>query len=215
VVQILKLLIMKKIIFLIVSFICVGSFAQSPLGKGRVQFNAGIGASGWGIPVYAGLDFGVAPDITVGVEGSYRSYSQSYFNDKYSSSIIGIGANGNYHFNRVLEIPSKWDLYAGLGLGYYIWNDNYNNNNFNRTNASGIGFGGQVGGRYFFSNNFAVNLELGGASSTSGAKIGITYKFGGGSSSRRTESKPAPAKTTTKKTTTTKPAPKPAPKKKK
>jgi outer membrane immunogenic protein len=196
---------MKKNIFLIVFCVSIGAFAQSPLGKGKVQFNAGIGASGWGIPVYAGLDFGVAPDITLGVEGSYRSYNQSYYGDKYSSSIIGIGANGNYHFNRVLEIPSNWDLYAGLGFGYYIWNDNYSNNNFIRSDVSGIGFGGQVGGRYFFNDKFAINLELGGASSTNGAKIGITYKFGGGSSSsRRTESTPAPVKTKT----TSKPKPK-------
>jgi outer membrane immunogenic protein len=195
---------MKKIIFLIVLCTSVGTFAQGPLGKGKVQFNAGIGASGWGIPVYAGIDFGVAPDITVGIEGSYRSYNYA-FSEKVS--IIGIGVNGNYHFNRVLEIPSKWDLYAGLGLGYYIWN--FNNTQIQGYGNSGIGLGGQVGGRYFFSDKFAINLELGGASSTSGAKIGITYKFGGGSSSsRKTESKPASK-------TSSKPASKPAPKKKK
>jgi outer membrane immunogenic protein len=209
---------MKKIIFLIALSATFGTFAQSPLGKGKVQFNAGVGISGWGIPVYAGLDFGVAPDITVGVEGSFRSYSQSYYGGNYSSTIIGIGANGNYHFNRVLEIPSKWDLYAGLGLGYYIWNYNDDFNGFNGANASGIGFGGQVGGRYFFSDKFALNLELGGASSTSGAKLGITYKFGGGS--RSSQSKPVPAKSSSTKSSSTKtssakPAPKPAPKKRK
>jgi outer membrane immunogenic protein len=201
---------MKKHILFITSFVFAVTFAQSPLETGKLQLNAGLGLSTWGTPVYLGLDYGIAKDFTIGIEGSYRSYSQSYFNDKYSSSIIGIGANGNYHFNRVLDIPSKFDFYAGLGLGYYIWNTNYNNSFFTPANVSGLGLGGQVGGRYFFNKSFGINLELGGGSTTSGAKFGITYKFGGGSSSgkRYSESKPASK-------SSSKPSSKPTAKKKK
>jgi outer membrane immunogenic protein len=178
---------MKKLIFLIPFFVFAITFAQSPLETGKVQFNAGLGLSTWGTPVYAGLDYGIAKDFTLGVEGSYRSYNY-VFSEKVS--IIGIGVNGNYHFNRVLQIPSKFDFYAGLGLGYYIWN--FNNTQIQGYGNSGIGLGGQVGGRYFFNKSFGLNLELGGGSTTSGAKIGITYKFGGGSSSSRSSGyKPA------------------------
>ena len=167
---------MKKIIFLVaVAFMSIGAFAQAPLENGALQLNAGLGTSGWGTPVYVGLDYGIGSDITVGGELSYRSHNESYSGSKYKYSVMGIGANGNYHFNRVLEIPSEWELYAGLGLNYYIWN--YKDASYTGSNASDLGFGAQVGARYFFNDKFGVNLELGGGNATSGAKIGITYKL--------------------------------------
>lgn len=149
--------------------------AQAPLEKGETQLNAGFGASGWGTPIYLGLDFGMGNNFTLGVEGSYRSYNQRYSNDDFSSSIIGLQGNGNYHFNEILEIPSEWDFYAGLSVNYYIWNTDTKYKNY--TEGSGFGIGAQVGGRYFFNKNFGLNLELGGGNATSGGKVGITYKF--------------------------------------
>jgi hypothetical protein len=49
--------------------------------------------------------------------------------------------------------------------------------NYNSTEDSNIGLGVQIGGRYFFNKNFGINIEGGGGNATSGAKIGITYKF--------------------------------------
>ena len=53
---------MKKLkIILLLSVISIFTVsAQSPLGTGGVQLNAGVGFSGWGVPVYIGLDFGVS-----------------------------------------------------------------------------------------------------------------------------------------------------------
>ncbi len=167
---------MKKIILLVaLCLISIGSFAQGTLEKGGLQLNAGLGTSGWGTPVYVGLDYGVHEDITIGGELSYRSDSNHIGGTKYGFSIIGLGANGNYHFNRVLDIPSEWDLYAGLGLNYYIWS--YDNDDFQGSDDSDLGLGAQIGARYFFNDSFGLNLELGGGNATSGAKIGITYKF--------------------------------------
>jgi outer membrane immunogenic protein len=165
----------KNILLALVGLVSLGAFAQGSLEKDRLQLNAGLGTSGWGVPVYVGLDYGVHRDITIGAELSYRSDSQSYGNNKYKSSAIGIGVNGNYHFNRVLNISSKWDLYAGLGLNYYIWS--YDNDLYKADNTSDIGLGGQIGARYFFTDNFGINLELGGGNATNGGKIGITYKL--------------------------------------
>jgi outer membrane immunogenic protein len=165
----------KNILLTMLCLVSLGAFAQGSLEKGGLQLNAGLGTSGWGTPVYVGLDYGIHEDITLGGELSYRSNSETYGSNKYKSSIIGIGANGNYHFNRVLDIPSKWDFYAGLGLNYYIWS--YDNDLYKGSDDSDIGIGAQVGGRYFFTDKFGVNLELGGGNATSGAKIGITYKF--------------------------------------
>jgi len=163
----------KNILSILLCLTALSSFAQSPLEVGKLQLNAGVGTSGWGTPVYIGLDYGIHKDITLGGELSYQSYN--YGANKYKSSILGINVNGNYHFNRILDIPSKWDLYAGLGLNYYIWN--YDNNQYKYDNASDFGLGAQIGARYFFTNKFGINLELGGGNATNGGKIGITYKL--------------------------------------
>jgi hypothetical protein len=42
---------------------------------------------------------------------------------------------------------------------------------------SGLGLGAQIGGRYFFKDNFGLNLEFGGGNALSGGKFGITYIF--------------------------------------
>lgn len=167
---------MKKagFIFLLLSVFAVTSFAQSPLSKGGKQLNAGIGFSGWGVPIYGGMDFGVYPDITVGFEASFRTYNQKFVGEKFRSTIFGFSGNGNYHFNTILEIPSQWDVYAGLNLGYYIWTVS---SDYPGDGASGLGLGAQIGARYFFKNNFGVNLEFGGGNAFSGGKFGITYIF--------------------------------------
>jgi hypothetical protein len=149
-------------------------FAQAPVAKGESQLNAGVGLSSWGIPVYIGLDYGVHPDITVGGELSYRSYQDKYASVNYDHSVIGISGNGNYHFNRVLEIPRKWDFYAGLNLGFYIWSSP---NDYHGSHSSGLGLGAQVGGRYFLNDKIGLNLEFGGGNAFSGGKLGLTFKL--------------------------------------
>jgi outer membrane immunogenic protein len=164
----------KQLLTIILVSIALNSQAQYPLEKGKMQINGGLGLSSWGLPLYVGLDYGVHKDISVGADASWRSYSQSYFGGSYSSTIIGIGGNANYHFNSLLSIPKEWDFYAGLSLGYFIWSVP---TGYLGSGASGIGIGAQVGGRYYLSKNFGVNLEGGGGNSTSGGKLGITYKF--------------------------------------
>ncbi|NLO03240.1 MAG: hypothetical protein GX126_13125 [Bacteroidales bacterium] len=149
-------------------------FAQSPVPKGKSQFNAGLGLSSWGVPVYLGLDFGVHNDITVGGELSYRGYHDNYNSIKYNHSVIGISANGNYHFNSVLNIPTNWDLYAGLNLGFYIWDSA---KDYPGSHTSGFGLGAQIGGRYYFTDGVGINLEFGGGNAFSGGKFGISILF--------------------------------------
>ncbi len=149
-------------------------FAQAPLSKGQSQINLGVGFSSWGVPVYLGFDHAVHPDITLGGELSYRSYDDNWKNSKYNHSIIGISGNANYHFNTVLNIPSPWDFYAGLNLGFYNWNSP---NDYDGSHNSGLGLGAQIGGRYYFSNKVGINLEFGGGNAFSGGKFGLTIKL--------------------------------------
>lgn len=166
---------MKKINVLLLLVVLGAStaFAQGTLGKGGKQFNAGVGFSNWGVPIYAGLDFGVHESITIGPRISFRTYNHSYFGNKYKNNLVVLSFNGNYHFNQLLELPSEWDLYAGLTLGYYIWNSD---TDYAGSRSSGIGLDAQIGARYFFSDKFGLNLEFGGGTGTGGS-FGITLKL--------------------------------------
>lgn len=165
---------MKKLsIILLLSFITLFTVsAQSYLEKGTKQLNAGLGFSGWGVPLYIGLDFGVSRDITLGLEASFRSYKEKYDNYHYNSYILGFSGNGNYHFNRILDIPSNWDFYAGLNVGFFGW---ASPNGYPGPYDSGLVLGAQIGGRYFINDRFGLNLEFGGGNAFSQGKFGITY----------------------------------------
>lgn len=160
---------MKKTLLLLVLVIGLASAFALPLDKGQMQVNAGIGYSGWGLPIYVGLDYGITPDITVGPEVSFRSYN--YW--EYHHTIIGIYVNGDYHFVNLLNLPSNTDLYAGLNLGFNLW---ISPSEYGGTDSSGLGLGVHVGGRYYFTDRLGVNAEFGGGT-VSGGKIGISYKL--------------------------------------
>lgn len=166
---------MKNII-LLVALVITSTFAvaQGRLTKGQNQLNAGFGFSGWGLPVYVGFDHGVGKDITVGAELSFRAYRESFKQVNYSHTIFGFSANGNYHFNNLLDIDEEWDVYAGLNLGFYAWSSP---NNYPGNYTSSPGLGVQVGGRYFFNSRTGLNLELLGGNVLSGGKFGITHRF--------------------------------------
>lgn len=166
---------MKKL-FLTVCLIAITSisFGQNPLDVGQKQLNVGVGLSSWGIPVYGGMDFGVHEDITVGGEVGFRSHTTRSFGNRYNHSIISFSANANYHFNRILEIPEEFNLYAGLNAGFYVWNSP---NGYGGSQTSGIGLGLQLGGRYYFTDRWGINLEFGGTQNFGGGKLGVSYKL--------------------------------------
>jgi outer membrane immunogenic protein len=160
---------MKKLIFGLLLLGATSIMAQSPISPGQKQLNAGFGISTWGLPVYVGVDFGVAQDFSLGGVVSYRGYNDG-FGDW---SIMTFGMNGNYHFDNLLDLSSDWNVYGGLTLGYYVWNTP---NGYTGNQNSGLGLDAQIGTRYFFSKSFAANLELGGGT-IGGGKLGITKKF--------------------------------------
>jgi outer membrane immunogenic protein len=166
---------MKKIVLAITFLAFFGiSYAQSPLPVGKAQLNMGVGLSTWGVPVYVGIDYGIIKNISIGGELSFSSYKESWKDHSYHHNIFGISANGNYHFNSLLNIPSKFDLYAGVNLGFYIWSSP---SGYDGSNSSGLGLGAQIGGRYYVSKKIGINLELGGGNAFSGAKLGVSIKI--------------------------------------
>lgn len=163
--------------FLLLFILMIGTvamFGQSPIASRGAELNAGFGLSGWGVPVYAGLDFGLGRDVTAGAEVSYRSWDENYQSNHYNHAVIGISGNLNYHLNYILQIPRDWDFYGGVNVGYYVFR---NPDNYTGDYKSRIGIAGQVGGRYFFTDTLGINLEFGGGNAFSGGKLGITAKL--------------------------------------
>lgn len=164
---------MKKGFIFVLLLVSNYLFAQSPIDKGKAQFNAGFGLSSWGLPVYLGFDYGVHKDVTVGGEVSFRNYRNNWKGIAYVHNIVGISGNFNYHFNSILNIPSPWNFYAGLNIGFFYWNSP----SLYGGATSGLGIGAQVGGRYYFTDKVGINLELGGGNAVSGGKIGVSIKL--------------------------------------
>ncbi|MEN7547501.1 outer membrane beta-barrel protein [Rapidithrix thailandica] len=167
---------MKKLVVTFLGVLLMSSFAmaQSPLGSRGKQINFGIGLSDWGVPIYGGMDFGVHKDISVGFELSYRSHNWHHRGHSHSHSHYGIIGRGDYHFNTAFNIPQNWDLYAGLNLGVHGHGDDDHDGH---DEFSGVGLGLQVGGRYYFSSKWGINLEFSGGSSVAQAKFGLSVKI--------------------------------------
>jgi outer membrane immunogenic protein len=166
---------MKKVVFSLLLVISTTvATAQAPVSVGQFQLNLGLGLSNHGIPIAAGLDYGLFEDVTVGGEISYRNRSYTTLGIKHNSTVTGFSANANYHFNTLLSIPSPWNFYAGLNVGFYVWS---HDENFKNNNNSGLGLGLQIGGRYYFTDKLGVLLEFGGGNVLSGGKIGISIRL--------------------------------------
>ncbi|RLD78005.1 MAG: hypothetical protein DRJ10_11035 [Bacteroidetes bacterium] len=162
---------MKKIalltVFLIMAFMVNAQ-------KGQKQFNAGLGFAHNVIPVYIGFDYWVHEDISIGGEIGWRreSYNETNNTPAYYETTWNFLFNSNYHFSRILEIPKKFDPYAGLNIGLYYYDyDGYT------SNTSGLGMGVQIGFRYYFTDKFAAGIEFSGGNRVSDGKIGISLKF--------------------------------------
>ncbi len=146
---------------------------------GDKLINAGIGfGSTWYTgtwykttlpPIFVSADIGFKDDIGPGVLGlggylgmsSYKYEATYYLGNwgwKYTSIVIG--ARGTYHY----DLVDNLDTYGGLLLGFRIISSKFFGDETWATgsaSSSGIAYSFFVGGRYFFSDNFAVMAELG------------------------------------------------------
>lgn len=168
--------------------------------KGFKQVNFGIELEGYGLPVYAGMDFGVGENITIGPRIIFERQSDKERFDMYgvdytiktSSTYIVPSFRGDYHFSGLINgITNKLDFYGGLTFGYAIWRyhqkfeyngndpdfeDYVNRNQEDPRTNSDAKIWAQVGGRYYFSDNWAVQLEFTSLAGGDGA-LGMTYRF--------------------------------------
>ena len=149
--------------------------AQSPLDEDGNQFSLASGYTTAGIPAYINYEMGVTPDITFGVEASYRMYSESIDTSTYDHKIVGLSFFSNYYFNSMLGMDEDMGLYAGIHLAYYKY---FSPEGYFAAGKSSSTFsvGAQVGFRYYF-GNFGLYLEGQGNLDHAGGKFGLTYRL--------------------------------------
>jgi Outer membrane protein beta-barrel domain len=185
---------MKKQFLLFLLFVAIGAgtMAQqssSAFSKGDNLLNAGIGlgspffGAGYtsAFPFNPGVSYerGITDAISVGGQISYArsKYSYAIYGSDYyfKESALYVGARGAYHFNELLDLDSKFDVYGGATAGYVIVSVNDNAGHVGSA-ASAPGYGIFAGGKYFFRPNTSVYAELG-YQSLSFLNVGISFKF--------------------------------------
>lgn len=152
--------------------------------------NYGVSSDGYtsqtpaiGVMYEKGMRWSAGPGI-IGLGGylgfkslRYKKTTPAYSYDmKWSYTILGI--RGAYHY----EFLENFDTYAGLMLGYNIesFSDKtYSNDgipyDYNGDTDSGLHLTLFIGGRYYFSDQWAAFAELGYGIAT--LQIGAAYKF--------------------------------------
>ncbi len=152
-------------------------------GDNLLQIGVGLSSYYYGNPFGITYEAGVDKDISIGAQidynsstygGYYYGYSGSY---RWGYSATYFGLRASYHANRLLDLRSdKFDLYAGLGLGYvsFKWKDNYYGGDVDYGNR--VFFNYFIGGKYYFNKHIGAFAEVGytGISST---RIGLCAKF--------------------------------------
>ena len=117
-----------------------------------VGFTTGIGGRG---PYSGGL----------GYYGYYGYYGGYYYYASKGEVNVPVGVLANFHFYQLIADKTgkdihadKLDVYAGLNVGSGVAAVFY----ANETRIVPLAFGGvQVGARYYFTDKFGVNLEVG------------------------------------------------------
>lgn len=139
---------MKKLFILL---IILGLFSTISFAQARTQLNFGIIGVNYEIPMAA--DMTIAPAAGSNLNLDY----------------LTAGVKVNYYLDKIIGLPSAWDVYAGANAGYAFGFDNKEND---------FDFGLQVGGRWFWNPKWGVYVELGGGNVTKGsAGLGLTMKL--------------------------------------
>lgn len=174
----------------ILAVLCTAVFStlqascQSP---DRTYINAGVGISGYGIPVQLQVEIPIADNQSIGVSGSFRTYRESYyfFNTlEWRHTVIGIHGSYQYYLDEHLSeyISDEWDFFAGGQIAYYIVNTRYTGTDYGTvytysgSSIGNVGVGALIGARYHIpsKNNLCFWGVLSGGLYASGLRAGLS-----------------------------------------
>jgi hypothetical protein len=155
--------------------------AQAELDKGNLLLNAGLGFGYYyagGVPILFSAEWAINDAITIGPYLGFTTWRNNYFGYKWSYTFIDLGVRGAYHFSKHLDLSTdKLDLYGGVMLGYRITSvkepDGFGGDYDAYGSAVTAGLFG--GARWYFTNGFAVNGELG--YGVAPLLLGVTFKL--------------------------------------
>ena len=158
---------MKKKLLLLVAVFCflgIGLQAQETMSKGRLVGSARAGFSNVGIPVAVAADYGIVSgfingNAAVSVGGELGIFT-GRTDERGAFVDFSLSARGNFHY----EFVENLDTYAGVNVGLGIGNDFWPY------------VTAHVGARYYFTEKFGVNAEIG-AGTGFNLSAGVSYKF--------------------------------------
>ena len=147
----------RTITLAVLLFVTTLSFGQANKG-----LNFGLGLSDGGIPVYLSYDFPVAANLSVApfVETNLDGFNW-----------ITPGVKVDYYFDQLLGMPDAFDFYAGGNAGFIIYMGNHND-----SGTGNLHLGLEVGGRWWFSDKWGLNLEFAGGTGYR-TKLGLSMKM--------------------------------------
>lgn len=174
---------MKKqiLLFSFLAFSMNCFHAQEKYGN-TFNLGAGLGYYGYiGLPVPAlniNYEFDLVPNVTLAPFASILHYAEkSYYggkNYKYNNTVIPIGIKSYYYFDGLFKWDKRFDVYAGLSLGFNLafgrWDNDYNGPSY----APGyipVYYELHAGGEYHFKENLGVYLDL----STGLSTVGLAF----------------------------------------
>ena len=148
------------------------SAQDAAFGKGTKLVNLGIvtDPTGFGAGVEVGI-LELAPNITLGVGGTFAYQSQSVLGADFSTTwIVG---NANVHY----AIPSlpQLDLFGGVSLGIARTSFDESILGVDGSDSQSV-FGVNLGGRYMFTPKLGAFAQLGLADAPE-LFLGLTIKF--------------------------------------
>ena len=112
--------------------------------------------------------------ISGGVGIDFYSWKRDHTGGSYKYSVIPLQVFSNYHF--VIKSNPKVDPYLGLALVYSVVSSSVNGNGITGgASGSSAAFAGQGGVRYFLTEKFALQGQIGFGYGTIG--LGVTWKF--------------------------------------
>lgn len=175
----------KKSVFCLVSAFLVFSFAaQAQFNKGDNLLNLGVGINSYysgGFPLTGSFEVGISDEVSIGAGFDYLSHRYAYPGGNWNFTAMYFGGRGSFHLTELLELGVKeMDLYAGLGLGFRVfdWRDSYSFGTvgFGNQYGNGIYLGVYAGIRYYISEKVGFFGEFG-VGGSSNAKVGVAFRL--------------------------------------
>jgi hypothetical protein len=174
---------MKKLV-LIITLAIVSTYANAQEKYGKTaNLGGGLSYSRYApLPIPAlnfNFEFDIAPNTTLGPFASILHYTDpGYFYNgkkyKYSNTVIPVGVKSYYYFDGLFNWDKRFDVYAGLAVGFNIafgrWENGYNGPVYSPNYSP---FYGELhaGAEYHFRENIGVYVDL----STGLSTVGLAF----------------------------------------